>query len=111
MALYTVSSGSVINAQDVNQLVNRLQQGSGGTETQTVFVEMAPWDAGATVGQWMQTQSQGSTPVSVAYSGTSLAGVGSLSTQQLGTSGFFVSGAATGASNTARFSTTWTVQY
>lgn len=111
MSLTIVVAGNTVYASDLNSVINRLQQPSGGQEVQTVFAEAGAFQTSATVGQWFTTSSQGSTPGSASTGSTTLTGVGALSTANLGTSGVFVGGAATGPSNTARFVTTITVNY
>lgn len=114
MSLYTVSSGATINAADVNQLVNTLQAGSGATESAKYWTEAGTYDnTGSTLGEWIQTKSATSTPVSVSADTSITAPIscGSMSTQQLNSSGFFIGCASTGISNTARFGGVWTVQY
>lgn len=114
MSLYTVTSGQVVNAADLNQLVNVLQVGSGGTESWKYWIEGGTSNnTGFSVGQWIATQSKGSTPVSVIVD-TSITPPNSLSTpttQQLSSSGFFVGSGSTGTSNTARLGGLYTVQY
>jgi hypothetical protein len=111
MSLTLVVAGNTVYAADINSIINRLQQPSGGSETQTVFYSTGAFQSGSTVGYWQSTSSQGATPGSVATGTTTLVAVGSLATSNLSSSGFYVSGAATGVSNTARFTTTWTVNY
>lgn len=114
MSLYTVSSGQIVNASDINQLVNVLQEGSGGTESAKYWVESGTGNAtGWTVGDWVQTKSANATPVSVIID-TSITNPLSLNaptTQQLNSSGFFVGASSNSSSNTARFGGLWTVQY
>jgi hypothetical protein len=74
-------------------------------------MQMGAYNTGSILGVWQATSSQGSTPVSVSITTVSSAGVGSISQQQLGISGVFLGGAATGVSNTARFQVNITVQY
>ena len=112
MALYYVVVGQIAQPLDVGQFTTALQQPPGGTETQSgIFVEGAPFQTSATVGQWVQTRSQGSVPLSCAVTTTSSAGVGAVSTQVLGSSGVFVGAGATGPSNTAHFTVTLVFQY
>lgn len=110
--MYTVSSGTTINAQDVNQIVNTLQQGSGGTETGKYWVESGSANSGWSLGQWIQSQSRTTIPVSVSVdTSTVLAGVSGVSTQNLTSSGFAIGAGATGVSNTARYAGNFTIQY
>ena len=112
MPLTTPVSGATIFASDIVQLVQVLQQPSGGSEVlPAVFYETGSFQTSATVGQWFTTRSQGSVPGSASTGSTTLSNMGSLSTQSLGSAGVFVSGAASGAGNTTRFTTTITVNY
>jgi hypothetical protein len=68
MSLTTVTTGGQINASDINQLVNVLQQPSGGTDTGSV--EVAGWSNAASdvISSYIPSRSRGSTPVSVTIS-------------------------------------------
>lgn len=115
MSLYTVTSGQVVNAADLNQLVNVLQVGSGGTESAKYWVQAGTGNGtGWVIGDWIQTKSAQSVPVSVIVdtSITSPLNVNAPNTQQLNSSGFFVGAGSTGGpSNTSRYGGVWTVQY
>jgi hypothetical protein len=65
MSLYQVSSGSTINANDVNQLVNNAQQPSGGQENIAYFLTGMGTSGITALGSWVPSQSRTSTPVSV----------------------------------------------
>ena len=112
MSLYTVSTGTTINATDVNQLVNVLQQPSGGSESQTIgLVELGAYQTNANVSQWIGSRSLGSVPVSASLSGTSSTSMNAIGTANLNSSGVNIGSGASGGSNTARFGTTVTFQY
>lgn len=63
--MYTVATGNTIVVQDVNQIVNVLQQPSGGTETGRYFLLVTATAAGQYSIAYIRTTSQISVPVSV----------------------------------------------
>ena len=111
MALYTVSTGTTVNANDINQFTNALAQPSGGSESQTIFVQIGAFQTNSTVSQWIASRSQGSAPVSTSVTATTSAGMNTISTSQANSSGASVGGGASGLSNTPHFATTVNFQY
>ena len=113
MSLYTVSSGTTINAQDINQVVNVLQQQSGGQEIGVYFIAGCPFESSAVVAQYVNTISRGSAPVSVTIdtSRQSPISLNAPTTNILSRSGFQVYAFATGSANNARVGGNYTVQY
>jgi hypothetical protein len=99
----------------VNQIVNILQQGSGGQEIGKYFLAGPVYTTNAVVAQWIQTISRGSTPVSVSFDTSTVsptAGMGTLSTGNLSSSGFQIfSINSTGPSPNARAGGNFTIQF
>lgn len=113
MALYTVSSGSVINAQDVNQLVTVLQQNAGGQETGYYYLNGWGNAASDNFGYGVNTRSQGTVPVSVSLN-TSIdapTNCASPGTNRVTASGFHVFTSTTGTTTNAFCGGVYTVQY
>jgi hypothetical protein len=92
MSLSTVTTGQVIAATHVNQLVNVLQVPSGGTESGGYFLTFAAYVNAAVGGTWINSESRGSVPVSVAVntSMNSPSNCGSPSTDHVTLNGFHV---------------------
>lgn len=116
MSLTTVVSGNVIQAGDINQLVNVLKQPSGGTETGKYFMAGPVYANGAVVAEYVGSLSRGSVPVSVAVDTADQAPTGgmsgSVSTAQLSASGFQVfSLTTTGPNVNARCGGNYTISY
>lgn len=114
MALYTVSSGSVINAQDVNQVVTVLQQNAGGQEAAKYFLAGNGASAGCVISLYILTRSRGTVPVSVSIDTSDLAPTGNLNaptTSSLTANGFQLWASISGAATNARCAGNWTVQY
>lgn len=65
MSLSTVSNGAVINHSDVAQIVNVLQQPSGGQEARKYILEGNCYVANGYISNYVTSLSRGSTPVSV----------------------------------------------
>lgn len=65
MSLYQVSTGQTINAADVNQLVDELEQQSGGQELGKYFLAGGIYANIATVSNYIPSRSRYSTPVSI----------------------------------------------
>lgn len=113
MSLYTVSSGTTINAQDVNQLVNVLQQQSGGQELGKYYLTFNASASGYFGSVWIVSLSRVSTPVSVTID-TSIANpvfCNNVATSNLGTAGFQIFAQSTGANGNCRVGGVYTIQY
>lgn len=65
MALTTVSNGNTANANDLNQLVNVLQQPSGGQEKGKYWIESNAEASGSYGSYYYSSLSRTSTPISV----------------------------------------------
>jgi hypothetical protein len=65
MALYTVSTGITIAAADINQLVNVLQEPSGGLEKGRYRLAGGVYATNAVLSHWVNTLSRNSVPVSL----------------------------------------------
>lgn len=114
MSLHTVSTGGTINAVDVNQMVNVLQQPSGGSESGKWFIESGGYQNGWTCAIYMPTLSRGSVPVSVSIDTADQSptqSAGSPSTQNLTASGFQIIYSVSTLTNTSRCGGNWTVNY
>ena len=113
MSLYTVSSGQVINAADVNQLVNVLQAGAGVQEVGGYYLNGWGNAANDQIGAWVPSRSRGSTPVSVSTDTSVQAATncGSVSTNALTSNGFHASTLTTGASTACYVGGQYTIQY
>lgn len=113
MSLYTVSSGSTINAQDVNQLVNVLQVGSGGTETGQYYLGFSGYDSSALGSMYLETRSHGATPVSVTVDTSiqSPSNCVSPTTNGLSQYGFQLFSSSSVAAHNCHEAGAWTVQY
>lgn len=116
MALYTVSGGNVIQSADIDQLVNVLQQPSGGQEKGKYFMAGPVYANGAVVAEYVGSLSRGATPISVTIDEADLAHTGGMNatptTAQLTASGFQVfSVTTTGPNVNARAGGNYTIQY
>lgn len=115
MALYTVSNGNTANAADLNQIINVLQQPTGGTETGKYVLGGSPYTSNAVISTNINTLSRNATPVSVSIDTSAQApagGMGTVSTGFLTSSGLQIYCLnATGPSTNARASGNFTVQY
>jgi hypothetical protein len=76
MSLYTVSSGQVINANDINQLVNVLQVPSGGSEVWQYFLAGLSYVTNDVISNWITTRNHGTAPSSVTLDHTIQTSVG-----------------------------------
>lgn len=115
-----VSSGPFVNggspgisASFLNNIEQVFQQPSGGTETGKYFFEGNASSSGGVIGTWVVSISRTTVPVSVTIdtADTSPVGVSSVSVQAAKHSGFFVSGGATGSTNTGRAGGNYTIQF
>lgn len=115
MSLYTVSSGTTINAADINQLVNVLAQQSGGQEIGTYFLQGGTYEGGWVISNWIVTRSYGSTPVSVTLdTSISSSNANTPTAAYTSNSGFqtqFSATAGSGINHTSRAAGHYTVQY
>lgn len=112
MSFTLIVNGSTITTSNINQVVNALQQPSGGSETGSYHVANNGYAVGAFVSDYQRTLSQGSTPVSVSLD---LSG-GSIScttptTSNLSSKGFFSSATATAIATNIAYGGAWTVSY
>jgi hypothetical protein len=76
MSLYTVSSGQVINANDINQLVNALQVPSGGSEVWQYFLAGLSNAQTDVISNWITTRNHGTAPSSVTLDHSILSPIG-----------------------------------
>jgi hypothetical protein len=116
MALSTVITGGQINAGDVNQLVNVLQQPGGGQEKGKYFLAGAIYGNGALVTLYMPSLSRNSAPVSVTIDEADqlhTAGINAAPiTGQLTAGGFQIyTLSTTGPTQNARAGGNYTIQY
>lgn len=111
MALYQVSSGQTINANDINQLVNTLMAPSGAQEIGFFAITFNASNSGYIGANWIKTTSQGSTPVSITLSNVSSAGCGTVQTSSSSAYGFQASAASSFAGGNLHFNANYTVQY
>jgi hypothetical protein len=113
MALTLVSSGNTIYATDIDQIINVLQQPSGGTEAGSYYITGNASNT-SSLGYFVSSLSRVSSPVSVSIntSITSPSNCNSPSTDHLNANGFHVyttiSGGASIASNVGGG---YTIQY
>jgi len=113
MSLTAVASGAVINHGDVNQLINVLQQPSGGQEAGHYKLEFSAYTANAVISCNILTLSRGSTPVSLSVDTADDAAVniGAPSTTHLTSGGARIKATATAAGNIAHEGGNYTMQY
>lgn len=116
MALTIVVTGATINASDLNQTINVLQQPSGGQEKGKYFMAGPVYANGAVVAEYVGSLSRGATPLSVTIDEADQAHTGGLNatptTAQLTASGFQVfSLSTTGPNVNARAGGGYTIQY
>jgi hypothetical protein len=115
MALYTVSTGNTIQAQDVNQVVNVLQRASGQQEIGKYFLAGPTYANGALVSQYMSSISRNTTPVSVSIDTADQAPAGGMSTTpntgNLTANGFQVWTLTTTTNLNSRAAGNMTIQY
>ena len=114
MALYTVANGQVINASDVNQLVNMMQAPSGAQEKAKYWLGGNGYATNAVISYYVRTTSQGATPVSVSIDTTDQAPTGSLfspNAVHLTAYGFQIYANTSAATGNAYCAGGYTVQY
>ena len=113
MSLYVVTSGSVINSSDINQLVNVLSRPSGAVETVKYFLTFGASTSGVFGSVYIRTLSQGATPVSVSVDAADQAATncGSLGTANLTAYGFQITAQSTTTSGNCRAGGNFSVQY
>src|SRR5690242_19726294 len=70
MAYYTVVQGGTFNAADLDQIINALQQPSGGQERGTYYLQGGSFQGGWAVASFIATLSRNSTPVSITLDAT-----------------------------------------
>lgn len=113
MSLNTVANGNTLFANDINQLVNVLQQPSGGQEKGSYFLHGWGGASGDTLAGWFPSLSRGTTPVSVSID-TSIqvaSNVNAPATANLNATGFQVFTGTTGATTNAQVGGNSTIQY
>ncbi len=114
MSLYLIVNGNQSTATDVNQIIDVLQQPSGGQETGQYYLQGGAGGSGWTVSNWIVSLSRNATPASVSINTSTqspAANAGTPSTPILYTSGFQVTFLTTGSTNTARAGGGWTIQF
>lgn len=114
MALSTVTTGNVILAADVNQLVFVLQRQSGQTETGKYYLEAGLYTTGAFLGQYMSSLSRVSVPVSVTIDEADVAhtnNANAASTQSLTANGFQVHCNSSAANTDAKVAGNTTINF
>lgn len=89
-ALYTVSAGQTAEPLDINQLVNVLQEPSGGTESGSFFVAGPITGNGYVISSYLQLRSRVSSPISISTTVTSNSGgaAASITPNHLDSNGF-----------------------
>lgn len=114
MALNLVTTGNVVLAADINQLVQVLQRSAGQTETGKYVLAWAGYTNGATGSLYQDSLSRVSTPVSVTIDTADVSPGGSAnspSTGHLTAGGFQVFSSTTAASVNAFEGGNYTIQY
>lgn len=114
MALSTVITGGQINAGDINQLVNVLQQPSSGQEKGKYWLQGGAYATGANVSQYIPSISRGAAPVSVTIDTADqipTAAAGTPTTDNLTANGFHVLFVSTGPNIASRCGGNYTIQY
>jgi hypothetical protein len=114
MALTTVSNGNTANASDLNQVINVLQQPSGGQEKGTYWLGGNGYTTNAYIQQSISSLSRVSTPVSVSIDTAIQAPIGNLTNILAGTinsGGFHVYGQVSSASSNAYCGGNYTLQF
>lgn len=114
MALYTVSTGQTIQAQDVDQLVNVLQQPGSSQEKGKYMLEGNAYVSGAYFSLYMPSLSRNTSPVSVSIDTADNAPTALLnapSTDHLTANGFHIFSNTTGISSNQFCAGNYTIQY
>ena len=114
MALYTVTFGQVSSPTDLNQVVNVLQQPSGGQEKGKYWLAGGSYAVNAVISTYMPSLSRNTVPVSVSadtadFSPTSC---NAPTTDHLSANGFHVWTNSTAiTTNNLNVAGNWTIQY
>jgi hypothetical protein len=113
MSLNTVANGNTIFAADINQLVNVLQQPSGGQEKGYYYLNGWGTASGDVFGYGVPLESRNATPVSVSVdtSVQAATNVVAPATNALTSSGFHVFTNTTGVNANGYVGGIYTVQY
>lgn len=114
MTLYQVTTGTFINAGDINQLVQVLQRPSGQQETGKYYLTGNASSPSQSVGAYVGSLSRGSTPggsVSIDTSDQAPSNCASPSTSNLTSNGFRVYTTSTTAANTVTCGGNYTISF
>lgn len=113
MTLYRPTSGTVINAQDIVQVVAVLLRGSGEVETGKYWINFGASASGYFGSHYTHTLSQGATPVSVTVDAADQAATNcnNLGTDHLTANGFLTTVQSTITSGNCRVGGNYSVQY
>jgi hypothetical protein len=111
--LTNVASGRTMQIIDLNQIINVLQQPSGGQELGSFYLEMAAWTDNALCSMYVFSRSRNATPISVSLTVASRTGirVTSPATNFLTHSGFQLFANSAGAQGNATANGTYTINY
>jgi hypothetical protein len=104
MSLLTVLNGQLTDAGQLNDIINALQQPSGGSETGNWFMAGSSALTNGTVSVWLIFTNHLSTPSGISINTSILAptgGLGSVATAHLETTGVQIYAPASAASNNA----------
>ena len=113
MSLHTVTVGGTIQAGDVNQFTNVLQEPSGGTQAGKYWLAGASYVKNALISQYIESLSRGATPVSVSIDTADNAPshMGSPSTDNLTGNGFQVFAFSTGVFTSCNAAGNFTINF
>ena len=111
----TNTKNTVIQAGDINQIINVLQQPSGGQEAGHYFLEAPGYTNGATVSWYIPSLSRNATPISVSVDTSDQANVGfqnaTPNTNHLTMGGFQIWNPTSGAQGNPRAGGNYTIQF
>lgn len=113
MSLVTVTNGNTADASDINQLVNVLQQPSGGQDKGVYYVNGWASTNNQSIAAWVAARSRTSSPISVTID-TAIAGpnaVAAPNTNALDGNGFHVFAKSSGANSDCYVAGNYTIQY
>ena len=113
MSLTLVVNGNNVNATDINQVINVLQQPSGGQEKGHYFCGGNSYATNGYITIYMPSISRGSAPVSVTIDASDVAAsnVNSPSTQHLSANGFEVYTTSLGPAGAGNVAGKYTIQF
>lgn len=113
MTLSTVSTGSTINASDINQIVNVLQRLTSQSETGAYYLGYSAYQTGALGSVWVPSLSRNATPASssVDQSLQAASNCGSLAVSVTTSSGLQITVASTTNTNNAHVAGIFVLNY